>query len=164
MSRAASKAPYEQFNVLKLSEETDKKILIEGYTSDFQKVLAGMYPMWADLIYGACSAAGVIHFITPCFDAYPSLNAEGTSAQVYTEAFVNGGSKTIHADVTTNFHGLYTGQCPHGAISIDMGDQDDPDDWWNVPALTKARLKITAGSSVESSSTCQVVTQQLRKY
>jgi len=164
MSRAASKAPYEQFNVLKLSEETDKKILIEGYTSDFQKILEGKYPLWTDLIFGATSGSGVAHFITPCFDAYPSLNPEGTSAYIYTEAFVNGGTKTIYANTATNFHGLYTGRCPHGAICIDMGDQDKPEDWWNVQKLTKARLKITAGSSVESGSTCQVVTQQLRKY
>ena len=164
MSRAAAKGPYEQFNVLKLSEETDKKVLLEGYTSDFLKVLAGRYPLWVDRIYGAASAAGVAHYITPTMDAYPALNAEGTSAQVYTEAFVNGGTKTIHADVTTNFHGFYAGQAPHGAIPIPMGDQDDPADWWDVTKLTKARLKVTAGSSVESSSTCQVVTQQLRKY
>ena len=164
LSRAASKAPYEQFNQLKLTEEQDKKVILEGYTSDLHKVIAGQYPVWKDRIFGACSAAGVAHFITPCFDAYPSLNAEGTSAQIYTEAFVNGGTKTIHADVATNFHGLYSGMMPHGALAIPMGDQDDPDDWWDAPALSSARLKITAGSSVESSSTCQVVLQQFRKY
>jgi hypothetical protein len=164
LSRAASKAPYEQYNQLKLTEEQDKKTVLEGYTSDFQKVVAGLYPLWKDRIFGSASAAGVAHFLTPCFDAYPSLNAEGTSAQIYTEAFVNGGTKTIHGDVTSNFHGLYSGLCPHGAIAFQMGDEKDLDDWWDVTKLTNARLKITAGSSIESSSTCQVVTQQLRRY
>jgi len=164
LSRAASKAPYEQFNLLKLSEETDKKIILEAYTSDLLKFSAGRYPIFSDMIFGGASSAGVDHFITPCMGAYPSLNAEGTSAQIYTEAFVNGGTKTVKSDVTSNFHGLYSGRAPHGAVPIDMGRQDDPSDWWDVTKLTKARLKITAGSSVESSSTCQVVTQQMRVY
>ena len=164
MSRAASKAPHEQFNVIKLSEETDKKILIEGYTSDFTKVLCGLYDEWVDKIFGNATAAGVAHFITPCYAAYPGLNSEDGQVDIGVETFVNGGTKTIYGASTKNFHGTFRGMCPHGAVPIDMGDQDDPDDWWNVPALTKARLKITAGSSVESSSTCQVVTQQLRKY
>jgi len=164
MSRAAAKAPYEQYNQLKLTEDMDKRTILEGYTSDFQKVIAGRYPLYQDMLYGSASAAGVAHFITPCFDAYPSLNAEGTNAQIYTEAFVNGGTKTIHSDVNTNFHGLYSGLCPHGAISLPMGDQNDPDDWWDVSKLESTRLKITAGSSVEADSTLQVVLQQLRKY
>ena len=164
LSRAASKAPYEQYNQLKLTEDMDKKTILEGYTSDFQKTVAGMYPLFKDQLYGGASSAGVAHFITPSFDAYPSLNAEGTSAQVYAEAFVNGGTKTIHADVTTNFHGLYSGRCPHGAIAFPLGDQKDPDSWWDVSKLKSARLKITAGASVEASSTLQLVIQQLRKY
>lgn len=164
MSRANFKAPYEQFNQLKLTEEQDKKVIFEGYTSDFQKVLLSDFPLFMDLLYGAASAAGVAHFITPTFDAYPSLNAEGTSAQVYAEAFVNGGQKTIHADVDTNFHGLYSGRCPHGAIAFQMGDDKLPEDWWQADKLTSARLKITAGSSVESGSTAQVVLQQFRQY
>jgi len=164
MSRANSKAPYEQYNVLRLSEETDKKILLEGYTSDFLKVLAGRYKLYTDRIYGSAGTSGVAHYITPTMDAYPAINPEGTSAYIYAETFTNGGQKTIYANTTTNFHGLYTGQAPHGALPIPMGDQNQPDDWWDTTKLTKARLKITAGSSVESGSTCQIVTQQLRTY
>ena len=164
MSRANSKAPYEQYNQLKLTEEQDKKVIFEGYTSDFQKVLLSDLPLVQDLLYGAASGAGVAHYITPTFDAYPSLNSEGTNAQIYTEAFVNGGQKTIHSDVAANFHGLYSGRCPHGALAFQMGDEKLPDDWWQADKLISARLKITAGSSVEASSTAQVVLQQLRKY
>jgi hypothetical protein len=164
LSRAASKAPHEQYNQIRLTEDQDKTILLEGYTSDFVKVIAGLFPLWADRLYGTASGAGVAHFITPTFDAYPSLNAEGTSAQVYAEAFVNGGTKTIHADVATNFHGLYTGYCPHGAIALPMGSLFDEEDWWDVTKIGSARIKITAGSSVEASSTLQVVLQQLRRY
>ena len=164
MSRSATKAPHEQFNVLKLSEETDKKVLIEGYTSDFTKILCGLYPQWIDKIFGNATAAGVAHFITPTYAAYPSLNSEqaGTVA-IGCEVFANGGTKTIYGASTINFHGLFSGYCPHGAVPIDMGDQNKPDDWWDVQKLTKARLKITAGSSVEAVN-CQVVTQQFRKY
>lgn len=164
MSRAASKAPYEQYNQIRLTEEQDKKVIAEGYISDFQKVLLSDLPLVQDLIFGAASVAGVDHFITPCFDAYPALNAEGTNAQIYTEAFVNGGTKKIYGDVAANFNGLYSGRCPHGALAWQMGDEELPDDWWQADKLISARLKITAGSSVEASSTAQVVLQQLRKY
>ena len=164
MSRAAAKAPYEQYNQIKIDEDENKKVLIEGYASDLFKTIAGRYPLWADRLYGNAPTTGLPHFITPTFDAYPSLNAEGTNAAIYAEAFVNGGTKTIYGSAAANFHGLYSGQAPHGALPIPMGDQNDLEDWWDVTNLAKARLRITAGSAVESSSTCQVVTQQLRKY
>lgn len=164
LSRANGKAPHEQYNQLKLTENQDKKTILEGYTSDFQKVIAGLFPEYQDKIYGAASAAGVEHYFTPTFDVYPSLNAEGTSAQIYTAAFNEGGKQAIHGDVNANFYGLMTGRCPHGAIVFPMGNPDDPSDWWDVSALTSARLKITAGSSVESSSTLQLVLEQLRRY
>lgn len=164
LSRAASKAPHEQYNQLKLTEDMDKKTILEGYTSDFAKVVAGLYPTFKDLLYGGASAAGVAHFITPCFDAYPSLNSEGVAGYIYTEAFVNGGTKTIYGSTTENFHGIYTGRCPHGAIGFPMGNLQNPEEWWDVSKLKSARLKVTAGSSVESSSTLQLVLQQLRKY
>lgn len=164
MSRAASKAPHEQYNQIRLTEDQDKVVVAEGYISDFTKVLAGMFPAFQERLYGGASAAGVAHFITPTLDCFPSLNAEGTSAQIYAEAFVNGGTKTIHGDVTANFHGIYTGYCPHGAVAFPMGSPDDNEDWWDVTQLGSARIKITAGSSVEASSTAQVVLQQLRRY
>lgn len=164
MSRAAAKAPYEQYNQIRITEEQDKKVIAEGYVSDFQKIITSDLPLVTDLIFGAASVAGVDHYITACFDAYPSLNSEGTNAQIYTEAFVNGGTKKIYGDVAANFHGLYSGRCPHGALAWQMGDEELPDDWWQADKLISARLKITAGSSVESSSTAQVVLQQLRKY
>ena len=164
MSRANAKAPYEQYNQVKITEEQDKKVIAEGYVSDFQKVLLSDLPLVSDLLYGASSLAGVVHYITPTFDSYPSLNAEGVNAQVYAEAFVNGGQKTIHSDVATNFHGLYSGRCPHGALAWDMGDQKVIEDWWQADKLVSARIKITAGSSVEAASTAQVVLQQYRKY
>lgn len=164
LSRAASKAPYEQYNQLKLTEDMDKKTILEGYTSDFQKVVAGLYPTFKDLLFGNAQVAGVAHFITPCFDAYPSLNAEGTSAQIYAEAFVNGGTKTIYGDVASNFHGIYTGRCPHGALGFPMGNLQNPEEWWDVSKLKSARIKVTAGSSADTTAAIQIVLQQHRKY
>lgn len=164
MSRAEDKAPHEQFNLIKLSEESDKKVILEAYTSDLYKIIAGDYPDWIDRIFGASSASGVDHFVTPTLSPYPSINPEGIDNHVYPEASHNGGTQKIYATGGGNFFGIYSGRCPHGAIAIPMGDQNDPQDWWNTPGLTRARLKITAGSSVESSSTAQVVAQQFRPY
>ncbi|MDP1547971.1 MAG: hypothetical protein Q8L87_18325 [Anaerolineales bacterium] len=164
LSRANAKAPYEQYNQLKLTEEQDKKTLLEGYTSDFQKVITGRYPLFTDLIYGACTAAGVDHYITPTFDAYPMLNSEGSGVAIGGPSFTNGGKKKIFGASSINFHGGYIGRCPHGAIAIPFGDQNDPDDWWDVTRLGSSRIKIKAGSSVEAASTLQVVLQQARAY
>jgi len=163
-SRSATKAPYEQFNQIKLTEDQDKKTVLEGYTSDFQKVLAGNYPLWQDLIYGTCSAAGVAHFITPTFDAYPSLASEGSGVAVGQAAFTNGGTKTIHGASSVNFMGIFTGRCPHGALPIPMGDLKEPSDWWDVSQLANARLKITAGSSCDTTPSMNIIAQQARPY
>ena len=164
LSRAAAKGPYEQFNQIKLTEEQDKRTILEGYTSDFQKVIEGNFPLWTDLIYGACTAAGVAHFITPTFDAYPMLNSEGAVQAVGQAAFTNGGTKTIKGTGNGNFLGTFAGRCPHGSIPIPMGNINDPSDWWDVTKLANARLKITAGSSCDTTAAMQIITQQERRY
>ncbi len=164
LSRAAAKAPYEQFNQIKLTEEQDKKVILEGYTSDFQKVIEGNYPLWLDLIYGACSAAGVDHFITPTFDAYPMLNSEGAVQAIGQGAFTNGGTKTIKGTGAGNFLGTFVGRCPHGSLPIPMGNINDPSDWWDVTNLANARMKITAGASCDTTAAMQIITQQARSY
>jgi hypothetical protein len=164
MSRAGAKAPYEQFNQIKLSEEQDKKTILEGYTSDFQKVIEGNYPLWIDLIYGISAAAGRDHMITPTFDAYPSLTSEAVNEAIYQGAFTNGGTKKIYGASAGNFFGIFSGRCPHGALPIPMGNLNDPTDWWDVTQLANARLKITAGSSCDTTAPMVIVTQQARSY
>jgi len=164
LSRAAAKAPYEQFNQIKLTEEQDKKVILEGYTSDFQKVIEGNYPLWLDLIYGACSAAGVDHFITPTFDAYPMLNSEGAVQAIGQGAFTNGGTKTIKGTGAGNFLGTFVGRCPHGSLPIPMGNINDPSDWWDVTNLANARMNITAGARCATTAAIQIITQQARSY
>lgn len=164
LSRAAAKGPYEQFNQIKLTEEQDKKVVLEGYVSDFQKVIEGNYPLWEDLIYGGCSSSGVDHFITPCFDAYPNLNSEGSGVAVGQGTFTNGGTKKIYGASSVNFLGTFAGRCPHGSLPIPMGDLRDPGDWWDVTQLNNARLKITAGASCDTTAAMQVILQQARRY
>lgn len=164
LSRAGAKAPYEQYNQIKLTEEQDKKVLLEGYVSDFQKVIEGNFPLWYDLIYGACTSSGVDHYITPTFNAYPQLNSEGSGVAIGQGAFTNGGTKKIYGASSVNFLGTFAGRCPHGSLPIPMGSLMDPSDWWDVGALANARIKITAGSSCDTTAAMQVITQQARKY
>ena len=56
------------------------------------------------------------------------------------------------------------GWCPHGAIEIPFGLQDDPADWYDVTKLGSLRLDILSKSGRTSADTVQIFLQQLRKY
>ena len=59
---------------------------------------------------------------------------------------------------------MVVGKAPHGALNIVMGDPADMSDWLDARSFEKLAAVITAGSSVGSASTCEVVAETLRRY
>ena len=164
MSRASDKRAFDQFAQLKLTEEFDKKIILDEYTEQLEDHVAKLYGRYREYICGYTDPTGRSFFITPTAECKGMLTPGAAASITVWENYKNGGYMKIGITAGGFFDGEVSGFTPHGAVPILFGKQSDPNDWWDVTKLGNARLKITAGSSVGSASTCQVITQQLRKY
>jgi hypothetical protein len=164
VARADSKAPFEQISQVKLSEEQDKKVVFEGYQSDFIKHLTGLWPLYHELLYGESTAAGVGHFVTPTVWSYLGLVPDDVTPAYLSADITSGQKQTIYSNATVPFRGVVQGYCPHGAVAYPFGKQSEIADWYDVTQLRSLRLKLTQGSSVSGSETIEVITQQLRPY
>ncbi len=156
--------PYQQINQVKLSEDHDKRVILEGYQSDFIKRFAMQYPIWKELLRGAATAVAANFYVTPSYWTYFAGLADDDAA-AYLSANIAGGSLlTVKASGNCNFEALVQGYCPLGAVVYPFGKQDDLNDWWDVTQLGSARLKLSAGASGVVANSAEVITQQLRTY
>ena len=163
-SLAAAKQPHEQYNKLKLVEDDGKKTPINNLsTSDLVKLLQ-RHPQIIEAMQGIGTAAAVTHYCAATTNSSTAVSSLATALASVIVAESYGGTIAITADTGESFQTVSNGLCPHGALEIPFGDQDDPNDWYDLANINSLKLKVTAGSSVGSSSTAEIVVQQLRKY
>jgi hypothetical protein len=163
-SLSADKQPFDQYNKVKLYENDGKKVIInELRTSDLLKILPQPLPI-TEMITGTGTGSAVQHFCTPTYNVYGAGAGLDTSLTTFILAQSYGGDVTVTADNAEFFTLAVQGTAPHGAMQIPLGSKNDPADWFDPRQLSALKAKITAGSSVGSSSTCEVLTEQLRTY
>lgn len=150
-------------NHIKLSENTDKRVVMDHSTSDILKLLLSeTYPLTEDInAYVATTATKMWSKI-----GYEGIaTGHPTSAAVCAMSFnpIAGGSYLALLEAAGYAKMITRGWCPHGCFNIMPGNKDDPDDWYDPTGLKSLRLDLTAGGS---SPACDinVITQQLRKY
>jgi len=163
-SLSAGKQPWEQYNKIKLSIDNDRKVPINNLsTSDLLKLWRPTEPI-VEEICGTGTGSAVTHYTTFTFETY--LTILGFDAAT-TTAYCNqsyGGKADIAFDSAEHFQGHVVGLAPHGALALQLWDKDSISDYFQAQNYGSVRLDLTAGSSVGSSSTCEVVIQQLRTY
>jgi hypothetical protein len=159
----ADKQPHDQYNELRLDEDNDKRVVFDQQTSDLLKYLAPEMPVIVEGLRSVPTTSEVNHFITPGYmvaAAITGMDDYLTYGAIYS---INGGALGVKAaNAGYNINAVVRGLCPHNALGIDFGDGADFEDWWDVRALKSARLRIKAGSG--ASGTCNVVTQQFKRY
>jgi len=164
LSLSASKQPYEQYNEIKISEDNDKRIPIDSSTSDLVKYFANLYGKINESVYGAALTTTRDFYIMSTYEVMAAAAATGFAASYIKSELAYGGNIDIRGSAAANFMANITGFCPFGGLYLPFGDPKDPDDWYDTTKVGNLQLRIKGGSSVGSGSTCQVVTQQLRKY
>jgi len=82
------------------------------------------------------------------------------SQRVYLNSDVHGCECDLVATGSANFRANVQGPIPHGAVPLDCGDQQDPEDWYDVTTKGKVKLRLKAGAA----TTVNVVLEQLRRY
>jgi len=164
LSTYTSKAPYEQYNEIKISEDNDKRIPIDSSTSDLIKYFGNLYGKINEELYGAALTTTRDFYTMSTHEVIASAIATGFAASYIKSELAYGGNIDIRGLAACNFMAKITGYCPFGGLYLPFGDPKDPDDWYDTTKVGNLQLRIKGGSSVGGSSTCQVVTQQLRKY
>ena len=163
-SIASGKQPHEQFNKITLSIDNDRQVLINNMsTSDLIKFIKANEPINETLI-GTGTGSLVDHFTAIAFNGAIQIGAVGTAlASIISEQFF-GGAVGINVDNAEEFQANVSGYAPHGSIVLPFGRPDEIGDWLDVSQISKLILKLTGGSSILASSTCEITGQQYRKY
>jgi len=164
-SLAFGKSPNDQFNRIKLSIDNDRIVLLNNVrTSDIVKFMSKVR-RFSELVFGTGTGALETTYFTPTL--YSQINISplySTLAATVVLGQAFGGGAQVLADSAKNFQLKVSGICPHGSVEIPFGDQQDIDTWLKMTNVGNLKLDLTAGSSVGSSSTCEIISQQLRNY
>jgi len=152
---------------IKLSEDVDKRIIVDHGSEDIMRSIAINTPMikehWfipvhTDVRYLYCTP-------TTRVAATGSIWAESVSAGDL--AFYNGDGGRLDIYAATgaqNVQVMVEGWCPHGVWEIPMGLQDVIDDWYDVTKVGSLKADIESRSAADSTDSVQIFLQQLRKY
>jgi hypothetical protein len=149
---------------VKITEDHDKRTLIEAGTLELLQMFEVLYPRWEEYGEGRTLAANNVEFFfTPCKDlqleAFPSQDQD-----TYINFPWSGGNgRNIMGSATSTIQINSHGRSPHGVIPIPMGIQEDLNDWWDVTALGSARVKMVTGGG-DTSAYYELLLQQLRTY
>lgn len=148
---------------IRLSEDNDKRIPIDGDIYDLRSFLDVMSGECVDQIVMRATVAGNRVYCTPgqFYDVQAETSAKanylGVAGIAGNTFVVESQSASVVARCTVK------GKNPHNCICIPFGNQDDPGDWYDVTKLGSLKLRINGGGRAANGET-NIITQQLRTY
>lgn len=148
---------------IRLSEDNDKRIPIDGDIHDLRAFLDPLVPDAVDIVRGTIASSSTTQYCTPHNLAVVSPNTQVVDKAIRVGP-CSGGRFTAKMQTTAGVVEFQIrGKNPHGCICIPFGDQDNPENWYDVEKLGNLKLRIKGGSGAASSTT-RISTQQLRTY
>ena len=155
------------FDVIKLSEDNDKKVPLNHKIEEILHAITGYGKPYREWILTNCDTDGRYIFNTPGY--WPAFSATVWSSAVPTAGatvYEGDGGRAICYKTTNaqNLQIMCMGWCPHSMIEIPCGLPNEIEDWYDVTKLGTLQLDMTSGSGRSSTDKCQVMVQQLRKY
>jgi len=162
-NRIAEYPPYWCFGNIKLSEDQDKKVVLNGEFRDLMFGIGRENAHIHETINGSGGGDLRGYHCTPTVNVNANANnwskfLAANSVSVYGG---NGGYLTAIGEVGGNLVMCLEGWAPHGTLQIPFGLQDEIEDWYDVGAVGNLQLDITDGVSQRTS---KVFIQQFRKY
>jgi len=151
---------------VKLSEEQDRKIVIDQAGHEILRTIASDNPQLLEQIIIPLTTAAKYVFCTPSERAVATFVPWATVAATNSGSSYGaaGGRITAIASAAGNYGVIINGWAPHGVYEVPFGDQDEPDDWYDVTNIGSLKLDIKALSGRSSSDLVQIFLQQLRRY
>lgn len=161
-SMSATLQPWQQYNQVKLSQDNDKKVIInDEKTSDLLK-LYRLWPEITETIYAKTKNGTQVIFCSPTYERIATVIGVGAALDGCFIADTYGGAVSVTDGAAASIMMVLSGLIPHSAFCLPFGQQLDIEDWFKVAEIGSLRLTLTAGGS--ASGTCEVISQQLRNY
>jgi len=152
-------------NGIKISEDNDKRVLMDESTSYFLKLMAPEYGAWEEPLVADVTNSAVAHYTAVDYEyRLGHLGTVDSDENVQLNAYPLGGRLYIIGQ-TGSIEAVFTvsGFAPHGCIPIWCGDQDDPADWYDVRRVGSLVARLKAGS-LGGTATARFCVQQYRTY
>ena len=164
LSRAAGNAPYQQYHHIRLSENNDAKVPMDMDTSDIVRDIVARYPPLTELVDFKANTSAVTVYLTATYQHTLVATGRGTASEQTISGGEAGGNPGLVHTAAQYVSGMAHGFMPHGALILPFGNPDDDTDWYDMGAIQQLQLRLTAGSGIVGSSTCQVMTENVRRY
>lgn len=157
-----------QFERVKIDEDDGKHVIFDGLCMDLIRMEANRQDRFTEYLSGRVGTAGEEFYLSACKDIQLGvIGSSGTQAYFH-GAWSGGRLRSIKGSATIEFGGNCSGRCPHGAVPIFFGRSDDPDDWWDVGRVGKARVQLTpratAGGGCDGNKTNDLIGQFAYRY
>lgn len=162
-SRYAENPPHWMFANIKLSEDQDKKVVVNN---EFRDLLFGIgrenafiTELWNNQARANLDA---IH-VTPTMDVMAAGNGWESAIATADLATYNGDGGYLQYIASGVGNAVFnvSGWAPHGTLQIPFGMQGIIEDWYDVTKVGSLRLDVTDGVS---DGTSKIFIQQLRSY
>ena len=152
---------------IKLSEDQDKRIIVNHGTEDIFRTIAMLSPPIEEHIHARVATAQTNIFCTPTTRCYAVGTENGDtsgSGPIATTMGDGGRFKAIALTAQKYAQFIARGWLPHGTWEIPFGVQEDMADWFDVSKIGSLKADIETESQAVDSEKIQIFLQQLRKY
>lgn len=167
MAQRYGTGPEYQIDEVKLSEDQDKKIPLNHTMFQILRHLASQYPAWEEWILASGTTAGMSLYCTPCYwPTFQSTQWRVTPVDAHQACYEGDGGRFKFKTLTGAPNCIINarGWAPHAIVPLLPKFGLDPASWYNVSKLGNLKLDVKGGSSVGTSQTAEILTQQYRKY
>lgn len=159
--------PCQILSNFKLSEDQDKRIIVNHGTEDILRTIAMVSPIFTEDIHARVMTSATEIFCTPTARVYPvaSQISDTADAGVIAVNMGDGGHFDAISGTAARYCSFHVrGWLPHGVWEIPFGLQEDIDDWYNVSKIGSLKLDITAAAHSATNPAAQIFLQQCRPY
>lgn len=157
-----------QFETVKIDEDDGKRVLVDCLTMDLIRNASTMFGRFSEYFSGHLAATTDNEFWLSASKDIMIAGFTDTASVVLKYTWSGGRARVIQASAAAIFNCNVSGRCPHGAVPIFFGNQQNMGDWWDMSRVGKARLiltpRATAGGGCDTEKTTDVIVQSYQRY
>jgi hypothetical protein len=148
---------------LKLSEDNDRHVIIDASSALINRIFDEENIQIQEGFIFQNDGSQRSYHCTPTSQCVLNANEWAAAASAYFAVYDgDGGRAKIDGSAGVNGICQIQGFNPNGVFSVPLGDQNDPEDWFDPSGLKNLQLDLKSASSM--TNTCEIILQQLRQY
>lgn len=165
--QTAGTEPNQLIQKIKLSEDQDRRVIMDEDPNVWMRTVGCRFPKYIEnrITYAAATSTSL--FCTPTTRVSGTIMPWQTAAPGNKLSFYDGDGgryKAITDSGAQNCIAIISGWLPHGVFDFPFGRPDEIANWFDVSAVGSLRISIQGASGASSSNTCQIMSEQMRKY